>query len=173
MEGRYDIARFCSRNFRRTIRAARRAPSARESRPPPPPSPPLELPVETTRLTAEPLATWVPAAGLSLITSPEVTVVLDCCVTVPRTSPAPVIAVVASLRLTNHVWHCHLHGACGDDQVNCRAAGHIGAGRWAFADYLAGRYRTAWLLRHGAHDVTRARPAARPAPPKKVGPRRS
>jgi len=42
--------------------------------PPPPPwllppeSPLLELPLETTRLTAEPLATSVPAAGLSLIT---------------------------------------------------------------------------------------------------------
>src|SRR5439155_5657892 len=39
-------------------------------------------PLETTRLTAEALATLVPAAGLSLITLPEATVVLDCCVTV-------------------------------------------------------------------------------------------
>src|SRR6516162_4024427 len=96
MEGRYDIARFCSRNFRRTIRAARRAPSARESRPPPPPSPTLEPPVETTRLTAEPPATLVPPAGFSLIISPDATVLLGCCVTVPTTSPAPVIAVEAA-----------------------------------------------------------------------------
>ena len=53
-------------------------------------------PVETTMLTAEPLLTLVPATGLSLITSPDATVELLCVVTVPSTSPAPVIAVVAA-----------------------------------------------------------------------------
>src|SRR5204863_20186 len=53
-------------------------------------------PLETTRLTAEPLATLVPAAGLSLMTVPEATVVLDCIVTVPRVRPAPVMALVAA-----------------------------------------------------------------------------
>src|SRR5204862_8103352 len=53
-------------------------------------------PLETTRLTAEALATLVPAAGLSLITLPEATVVLDCCVTVPAVRPALVMALVAA-----------------------------------------------------------------------------
>jgi hypothetical protein len=53
-------------------------------------------PLETTTLTAELAAAFVPAAGLSLITSPEATVLLECCVTVPTVSPAPVIAVVAA-----------------------------------------------------------------------------
>src|SRR5437016_12711840 len=53
-------------------------------------------PLETTRLTAEPFATLVPAAGLSLITLPEATVVLDCLVTVPAVRPALVMALVAA-----------------------------------------------------------------------------
>src|SRR5438105_15312712 len=53
-------------------------------------------PLETTRLTAEPFATLVPAAGLSLITLPEATVVLDCCVTAPLVRPAPVMALAAA-----------------------------------------------------------------------------
>src|SRR5204862_1870530 len=53
-------------------------------------------PLETTRLTAEPLATLVPAAGLSLMTLPEATVLLDCIVTVPTVRPAPVMALVAA-----------------------------------------------------------------------------
>jgi hypothetical protein len=78
-------------------------PRVSKSMPPPPPElPPPELPpalgspLETTRFTAEPGATLAPAAGLSVITFPAVTVLLDCCVTVPTTRPAPVIAVVAS-----------------------------------------------------------------------------
>jgi hypothetical protein len=53
-------------------------------------------PLETTSLTAEPLATLVPAAGFWLMTLREATVLLACCVTVPAVSPAPVIAVVAA-----------------------------------------------------------------------------
>src|SRR5438067_1673408 len=53
-------------------------------------------PLETTRLTAEPFATLVPAAGLWLITLPEATVVLDCCVTAPTVRPALVMALVAA-----------------------------------------------------------------------------
>jgi hypothetical protein len=53
-------------------------------------------PLETTRLTAEPALTEVPATGLSLITLPEATLLLDCVVTVPATRPAPVMAVVAA-----------------------------------------------------------------------------
>src|SRR5205807_2156241 len=53
-------------------------------------------PLETTRLTAEPFGTLVPAAGLSLITLPEATVVLDCSVTVPAVRPALVRALVAA-----------------------------------------------------------------------------
>src|SRR5207237_3987394 len=53
-------------------------------------------PLEATRLTAEPLATFVPAVGLSLITLPEATVLLDCCVTAPTVRPAPVMALVAA-----------------------------------------------------------------------------
>jgi hypothetical protein len=57
--------------------------------------PALELPVEMRRSTAEPLATFVPATGLSLITLPAGTVVLDCVLTVPVVSPAPTIVFVA------------------------------------------------------------------------------
>ena len=49
-----------------------------------------------TRLTAEPLATVAPVAGVSLITLPERTVALDCMLTVPTVSPAPVIVLVAA-----------------------------------------------------------------------------
>jgi hypothetical protein len=52
-------------------------------------------PVDTTRFTAEPAATPTPATGFWLLTRPAGTVALDCCVTVPTTSPAPVTAVVA------------------------------------------------------------------------------
>jgi hypothetical protein len=50
----------------------------------------------TTRFTAEPLATLVPADGFSLITAPAATVVLDCCAVVPRIRPTPVIAIDAA-----------------------------------------------------------------------------
>jgi hypothetical protein len=60
------------------------------------PPPPPDAPLETTRLTEEPAIAFVSAAGLSPITSPEATVPLDCCITVPTVSPAPVIAVVAA-----------------------------------------------------------------------------
>jgi hypothetical protein len=53
-------------------------------------------PLETTMFTAEPTFTLVPAVGLSLITLPEATVLLEAVVTVPRTKPAPVMAVVAA-----------------------------------------------------------------------------
>ena len=53
-------------------------------------------PVETRRLTEEPAATVVPAAGLSLITLPEATVPLDPVVIVPTVRPAVVIAVDAA-----------------------------------------------------------------------------
>jgi hypothetical protein len=53
-------------------------------------------PLETTRLTEDPLLTCVPAVGLWLITLPEATVVLDAVVTVPNVRPAEVIAVVAA-----------------------------------------------------------------------------
>ena len=53
-------------------------------------------PEDTTRLTAPPGFTWIPAAGLSLITLPAATVLLAWLVTVPSTRPAPVIAVVAA-----------------------------------------------------------------------------
>src|SRR6185436_19530688 len=59
-------------------------------------------PVDTTRFTELPAATIVPAAGDRLMTEPDGTVVLDAVVTVPTTSPAFVIAVVAAdcVRLT-------------------------------------------------------------------------
>jgi hypothetical protein len=53
-------------------------------------------PLETTRFTADPTLTLVPAVGVSLITFPEATVLLDAVVTVPSTNPAPVMAVVAA-----------------------------------------------------------------------------
>jgi len=72
-----------------------------------PPPPPLLVgvgggggvapgPVDTTSATAEPAATFVPAAGFWLITLPEGTVPLECCETVPTASAAPVIDVVAA-----------------------------------------------------------------------------
>src|SRR5205814_9625873 len=87
------------------IRELRSAASVKESKAPPPPPPTTfgtgtgaggGAPLETTRLTAKPLATLVPAAGLSLITLPGATVVLDCIVTVPRVRPALVMALVAA-----------------------------------------------------------------------------
>src|SRR5215813_13604697 len=54
-------------------------------------------PDDTTRFTELPTVTWVAAAGVWLITEPAATVVLDCCVTVPTTRFAFVIAVVAAV----------------------------------------------------------------------------
>jgi hypothetical protein len=59
-------------------------------------TPPKVTPLETTRLTAEPTATLVPAAGDSLITLPEATVVLEAMLTIPTVKPAPVNAVEAA-----------------------------------------------------------------------------
>jgi hypothetical protein len=56
----------------------------------------LAGPVDTTKFTADPTFTLVPATGLSLITFPAATVALDCCVTVPTTKPAFVIDVPAA-----------------------------------------------------------------------------
>jgi hypothetical protein len=53
-------------------------------------------PEEITKLTEDPALTCVPAAGLSLITLPIATVLLDALVVVPTTRPAPVMAVVAA-----------------------------------------------------------------------------
>jgi hypothetical protein len=53
-------------------------------------------PLETTRLTAEPIFTPVPATGDSLMTSPDATAPLDAVVTVPNSKPTPVMAVVAT-----------------------------------------------------------------------------
>src|SRR4029079_9581284 len=53
-------------------------------------------PVETTRFTALPAATDVPATGFCEITLPAGTVAEACCVIVPTTSPALMIAVVAA-----------------------------------------------------------------------------
>jgi len=48
------------------------------------------------RCEAEPAVTPTPAVGFWLLTLPAGTVALDCCVTVPTVSPAPVIAVAAA-----------------------------------------------------------------------------
>src|SRR5207302_1413698 len=84
------------------IRELRSAASVKESKAPPPPlfvpPPPLIVPssLDTTRLTAEPLATFMAPGGLSLMTLPAATVLLDCRVTAPRVRPAPVMALVAA-----------------------------------------------------------------------------
>jgi hypothetical protein len=54
------------------------------------------VPVLTDRFTADPVATLVPATGLSAMTLPEVTVELLALVIVPSTRPALVIAFVAA-----------------------------------------------------------------------------
>src|SRR5262245_2132205 len=53
-------------------------------------------PDDTTIFTAVPGPTCAAAVGFWLITDPDGTVVLDCCVTVPTTRPAFVMAVVAA-----------------------------------------------------------------------------
>ena len=55
-----------------------------------------EGPVETTKLTAEPCATDVPAVGLWLVTCPAGTVALLAEEMEPTTSCAAVIAAVAA-----------------------------------------------------------------------------
>ena len=59
-------------------------------------------PVDTTRFTAEPALTCVPAAGVSLMTFPAATVLLAAVVTMLSTNPAAVMAVSAAtcVRLT-------------------------------------------------------------------------
>src|SRR4051812_41127457 len=51
-------------------------------------------PDDTTRATALPLATWVPALGVWLMIDPVGTIVFDTVVTVPGVRPAFVIVVV-------------------------------------------------------------------------------
>src|SRR5262249_17927238 len=55
----------------------------------------VEGPDETTRFTSLPGATTTPAAGFGEMREPLGPVALEALVTVPSTSPAPVIAVVA------------------------------------------------------------------------------
>ena len=55
-----------------------------------------DTPLETTSATALPPFTDVPAVGLSLITLPTATIVLDVVVTVPNERPTEVIVVVAA-----------------------------------------------------------------------------
>src|SRR5205807_9173346 len=83
-------------------------------------------PLETTRLTAEALATLVPAAGLSLITLPEATVVLDCCVTVPAVRPALVRALVADACVWPTTFGTGTWGGGGAPRETRRLAGGAG-----------------------------------------------
>src|SRR5204863_8504240 len=53
-------------------------------------------PLETTRLTGEPLATFVPAGGLSLMTLPAATVLLDCLARPPTVLHTPLFASAAA-----------------------------------------------------------------------------
>src|SRR5256714_224163 len=71
-------------------------------------------PLETTRLTAEPLATLVPAVGLSLMPLPAATVLLDCCVTAPTMRPAPVMALVAAACIWPTTFGTSTGGGGGD-----------------------------------------------------------
>src|ERR1039458_8953691 len=66
-------------------------------------------PVETTRFTADPKVTSVPATGLPVITLPDATVPLAAVVTVPTTSPAPVIAVAAAACVCPNPKCSHIH----------------------------------------------------------------
>lgn len=58
----------------------------------------LPTPIETTKFTAEPEITLVPADGFSLITRPDGIDVLACVAIVPTVRPVPVIAAVAAAR---------------------------------------------------------------------------
>src|SRR5204863_178352 len=87
------------------IRELRSAASVKESKAPPPPPPTTfgtgtgaggGAPLETTRSTAEPLATLVPAVRISLTTLPAAPVRLDCIVTVTTARPTPVMAPAAA-----------------------------------------------------------------------------
>ena len=63
-------------------------------------------PVDTTIFTAEPSKTRVPEVGLCDMTDPDGTVEDDAVVTVPTTSPAPVMAVVAAVCVSaDYVWY--------------------------------------------------------------------
>src|SRR5205814_5938338 len=93
-------------------------------------------PLETTRLTAAPLATLMPAAGLSLITLPEATVVLDCCVTVPAVRPAPVMALVAAACVWPTTFGTSTVGG-GEDPI-CTSA-------WVWADRKSTRLNSSHL----------------------------
>src|SRR5204863_333539 len=53
-------------------------------------------PLETTRLTPAPLATFVPPGGLSLMALRAATVLLGCIVTAPMVRPAPLMALAAA-----------------------------------------------------------------------------
>lgn len=57
-------------------------------------------PLLSTRFTAEPDGSLVPAAGFWLMTLPDGTVLLACVAVEPTTKPAAVIAVVASAKVS-------------------------------------------------------------------------
>jgi hypothetical protein len=76
-------------------------------------------PLETTRLTADPEFTSVPADGVSLITFPAATVLLDAVVTVPTTRLAPVIAAVAAVCVKPTTFGTETW--MGDEMVNGKA----------------------------------------------------
>jgi hypothetical protein len=56
----------------------------------------VDAPLAMTRFTAEPTATCVGVTGVWLMTRPAATDEPDCCVTVPTTNEAPVIAAAAA-----------------------------------------------------------------------------
>ena len=95
-------------------------------------------PVEITRFTAEPTLTLVPAAGFSLITSPEGTVLLDAVVTVPSSKPPPLSAVVAAACVSPTTFGTDTFaGPIENDQIDCRPDVDAGSRRWILADHVA------------------------------------
>ena len=86
-------------------------------------------PVDTTIFTAEPGKTRVPEVGLCDMTDPAGTVEDDAVVTVPTTSPGPVMAVDSRrLRVTDYVWHGYLGRTGRYDNIYRRTRQNKGPG---------------------------------------------
>ena len=108
----------------------------------------------------------VPPPGFWLITDAAGTVALAAVVTVPTTSPAPVIAVVGvRLRQVDDVRHHDRRWAGRDDEIDRAAQRDLCSGNRSLADHRSDRHGRARRGRHDAHRETGARDRRSSRPP--------
>ena len=110
------------------------------------------------QVDGHPAFTRVPAAGLSLITSPDATVLLGWAVTVPNTKPTLVMAAVAAACVSpTTLGTATCAGPEETTRLTADPALDLRPGGRALADHAAGRHGAAGLRGHCPQHQTRTR----------------